>query len=282
MGIVSGSEEMHVNEQLSDAPRDAKALWNAQAERWVAANRQDKLTRRRETMMRFISRHITTGSVLDIGCGDGSLCRELARRGFDVYGCDVSEELVTVARGMLSDAVSDADDRIRPIADNRIPFDRRFDLVTILGVLVYIPRHVDYLRQVAQHLNPGGLLVASSTQRISLRTAYDVGRHLRRPAPKNPEWRHGIVNLLRTGTWSGGFLPVRGSGRTFSAAGLERAMRTAGFVPLDRFYVYHLEPLDRRPLERSRPATVLARWLGWRQTLAARWPATDPGGYSDA
>lgn len=251
-------------------PGNAKDFWDAKADGWVQENDENRLTRRREAVLTFLERHITSGTALDIGCGDGSLCFELSRRGFDVYGCDVSEKLVTASRKRLAGLRADADDRIRLIENNRIPFDRTFDLITILGVLIYIPQHLEYLREVAAHLNPGGLLVASSTQRFSLRTVYDVVRHLVRPQPVNPEWRRGIVNLLCTGTWSGGFMPAKGSGRTFSVWGLEKSMRRAGFEPVDRLYVYHLEALDGCPLARSVPGTALSRVLGWRQTVAAR------------
>lgn len=221
-------------------------------------------------MICFLNRHKTSGSVLDIGCGDGLLCLELAKRGFDVYGCDVSEALVSASRAALAAVMPDAEDRIRLIQDNRIPFEMTFDLITILGVLVYIPNHAAYLKDVSARLRPGGMLVASSTQRFSVRTLYDVLRNLARPRPVRSEWWRGLMNLPNTGIWSGGYLPGRGSGRTFSVRGLERVLRRTGFEPVDRLYVYDFESLDRRPLERSKTGTALARTLGWRQTVAAR------------
>lgn len=250
--------------------RNSRELWNTQADKWIAKNQQQKLSRRRQTMVAFIEGHVRGGKVLDIGCGDGSLCRELSQRGFDVYGCDVSEKLVEASQAMLADILPDAAERIRLIEENRIPFDQQFDVIAILGVLIYIPDHEAYMREVSRLLCPGGVLVASSTQRCSLRTLYDIFRHLFHPAFKNPEWRQGIVNLWRTGTWSGGFLPARGSGRTFSIRGLERVLRAVGLAPLDRLYVYHLEALDAHPLRRTWLGKMVARCLGWRQTVLAR------------
>lgn len=37
--------------------------------------------------------------VLDLACGTGSLSMELARRGCDVIGVDISEDMLSVARG---------------------------------------------------------------------------------------------------------------------------------------------------------------------------------------
>lgn len=36
--------------------------------------------------------------VLDLGCGTGSMCIELGKRGYDMIGVDVSEEMLSVAR----------------------------------------------------------------------------------------------------------------------------------------------------------------------------------------
>jgi 2-polyprenyl-3-methyl-5-hydroxy-6-metoxy-1,4-benzoquinol methylase len=36
--------------------------------------------------------------VVDIGCGNGALCRELANRGYDVVGCEPSPESVRFAQ----------------------------------------------------------------------------------------------------------------------------------------------------------------------------------------
>ena len=40
---------------------------------------------------------VTDGLVLDLGCGTGSLTEILARRGFDMIGVDVSEEMLQIA-----------------------------------------------------------------------------------------------------------------------------------------------------------------------------------------
>ena len=247
----------------------ARDFWNHQGQEWVETLHTPKMVRRQATMVQFIERHCSPCSCLDIGCGDGSICLELATRGYDVYGCDVSDKLVESSIRLLAPVVADAAERFTLIENNRIPFGRTFDLICLLGVLVYIPDHVAYLRQIAGRLNPGGLLVATCTQRASLRAGWNVVRNLRRPS-LDPGWRTGLLNLVRTGIWSGGQMPYRGSGRIYSARGLERALVAAGFEPIDRFSVYDFERLDRDPLGRSGWASKVARGLGWRQTVAAR------------
>ena len=42
---------------------------------------------------------IEDGLVLDLGCGTGSMTRQLAARGYDMIGADASVELLEIARG---------------------------------------------------------------------------------------------------------------------------------------------------------------------------------------
>ncbi|PYL66976.1 MAG: hypothetical protein DMF28_10235 [Verrucomicrobia bacterium] len=43
--------------------------------------------------------------VVDIGCGNGALCRELARRGYEVVGCEPSADGVQLARSSAPELV---------------------------------------------------------------------------------------------------------------------------------------------------------------------------------
>jgi len=44
--------------------------------------------------------------VLDVGCGTGRHAHELARRGIDVHGIDISERFIDIARSGLTDEIS--------------------------------------------------------------------------------------------------------------------------------------------------------------------------------
>ena len=247
----------------------ARGFWNEQSGNWTAKCRSEKMQTRLRNIVEFAVRHAPAGRALDVGCGEGSLSVELARRGFDAFACDVSEKLVEEAARTLGAVAGDAGERVRTIREDRIPFEGPFDLVTAMGVLVYVPRHAEYLKRLAGLLRPGGVLVVSGTQRRSLRAGYDGGRHGRRPRWP-PAGREGVPNLLRPGVWSGGFMVHRGSERTHSVGALERALVGAGFEVLDRAYFFDFEPLDRRALERSALGRALGRCFGWRPTVAAR------------
>ena len=51
--------------------------------------------------LRLLDKYTSRGSLLDIGCGTGSLSLKLAKQGFNVTATDLSEEMlsiVTIAR----------------------------------------------------------------------------------------------------------------------------------------------------------------------------------------
>ncbi len=97
----------------------------------------------------------TSGRVLDVGCGDGTLLRELSRRGsWELHGLDFNPDAIEAARhgeppiqlflGTLEDA----------------PYEeRRFDLIVMHHVLEHVPEPVTTLRRVLALLRPGGHVV---------------------------------------------------------------------------------------------------------------------------
>lgn len=95
--------------------------------------------------------------VLDVGCGDGSLVRLMARAGAQVTGLEISEENVTRARAQPP--VSD--ETYRTGVGQVLPFeDAAFDIVVFFNSLHHVPvEHQDTaLAEAARVLEPGGLL----------------------------------------------------------------------------------------------------------------------------
>lgn len=102
-------------------------------------------------------------SVLDAGCGTGRVAVELSRRGLDVVGVDLDRRMLEVAcekdeqvEWFLADLASlqltDAGGEIR-----------RFDAVIAAGnVMIFLAPGSESatVGRLADHLNPGGLLVA--------------------------------------------------------------------------------------------------------------------------
>lgn len=96
-------------------------------------------------------------TALDLGCGTGVLCRELAQRGIDAAGVDLSAGMIDIARSRAPGCRFTVGDMVtfRP--------EERFDLVTCTGdALNHVFDLADVRRifeNVSALLNEGGLFV---------------------------------------------------------------------------------------------------------------------------
>ena len=114
-------------------------------------------------------------SVLDLGCGTGSMTIELARRGYDMIGLDISDEMLSVA-----------DLRAREMGRSDILFicgDMcSFELYGTVGAAVCCLDGINHLTEremvddcfstVANYLEPGGLFVFDVNTPYRFRTTY--------------------------------------------------------------------------------------------------------------
>lgn len=107
-------------------------------------------------------RHISDDApktVLDIGCGTGQLSRELAHRGYRVYGVDVSSYAVELAR-QLTDS-----DRL---AYEQLDIERqslggqKYGLIVTKLVYAFIQNKQSFLKKVKDLLEDNGTFVIAT------------------------------------------------------------------------------------------------------------------------
>ena len=114
------------------------------------------LTRKINLIAEKLSTIPQTGIGLDLGCGLGKQCRELKKRGFEVFGIDAAFNLVR-----QSDVPAIAGDAYR------LPFaDSSFDFVYTVGVLHHIPGkegQAIVCREISRILKPSGLFIIHET-----------------------------------------------------------------------------------------------------------------------
>jgi trans-aconitate methyltransferase len=91
--------------------------------------------------------------ILDLGCGDGQLTRQIAATGALVQGVDASPEMVAAAcgRGVTADV---ANAELLPYADSS------FDAVFSNAALHWVRNQDGMMREVNRVLRPGGRFVA--------------------------------------------------------------------------------------------------------------------------
>ncbi len=111
--------------------------------------------------------------VLDAGCGPGRHALELARRGIEVVGVDVSPEFLALARAEAGDLPVE----FVQIDVRSLPFVDAFDAVICLcqggfGLLGGGDDELDVVSRFATALRPGGALALSAF------SSYFVVRHL--------------------------------------------------------------------------------------------------------
>ena len=142
-------------------------------------------------------------SVLDVGCGTGSLLALLKEAGLRVAGADISTKMIELARKRHGD---EAD--LRVADSEHLPWeDSSFSLVVCVGSFHHYPAPLQALSEMKRVLKPNGhLLIADPTLPIFVRQ---------------------LANL---------FIGLSGEGATkmYSGAEIETLIREAGFVQVER------------------------------------------------
>ena len=114
---------------------------------------------RQELIGRQLAAHVHGGTVLDVGCGQGTQAIKLAARGCDVVGVDPSQELLSrlhadaAAAGVpITTHFAVLDDLASVIAQ------QRFDLVCAHGLLMYLADPKRAVATLAGRVADGGQL----------------------------------------------------------------------------------------------------------------------------
>jgi 2-polyprenyl-3-methyl-5-hydroxy-6-metoxy-1,4-benzoquinol methylase len=148
--------------------------------------------------------------VVDIGCGNGALCRELASRGYEVVGCEPSADGVRLARSSAPELVFH---QVGVDDDSSAVGKESFDVVIATEVIEHLVRPRNLLRFAKQVLRPGGHVIISTPYHgylknlvLALTNKWDS--HL------TPFWDGGHIKLWSRKTLSqllnqGGFGVVR-------------------------------------------------------------------------
>ncbi|MBI1260605.1 MAG: methyltransferase domain-containing protein [Rhizobiales bacterium] len=104
--------------------------------------------------------------ILDVGCGDGSLAVELARRTAYVTGVDASPEMIAAARRLADRQGRDISLEIGKVETLSFEADT-FDAVLAVTVLCFVEDAAGALCEMFRVLKPGGRLIVGELGRYS-------------------------------------------------------------------------------------------------------------------
>jgi ubiquinone/menaquinone biosynthesis C-methylase UbiE len=97
--------------------------------------------------------------VLDVGCGPGHVTRAFARRGHSVTGVDRCRSLLRIARRSASREELSIRFEHSPV--EKLPFpDASFDCAFTTGVIYWVEKPLETLREMVRVLRPGGMIAS--------------------------------------------------------------------------------------------------------------------------
>jgi ubiquinone/menaquinone biosynthesis C-methylase UbiE len=193
--------------------------WEREARNWIAWTRKpghDSYWWYRDLFFELVPP--PGEATLELGCGEGRVCRDLAARGHRVTGLDASPTLLAAAQ----QADPDGDYVLADAAAAPFPAEN-FDLVVAYNSLMDIEDMAGAVREAARVLVPGGRLCVSVTHPM-----VDAGR-----------WDDEDVFVIEgsyfgrrryEGTFERRGLTITFRGWVYPLEGYFRALEAAGFL----------------------------------------------------
>lgn len=103
--------------------------------------------------------------VLDVGCGGGLLSEAMAKHGATVFGIDLDQKIIKVARDHAAQSGLHIDYQCIELEHLAAQNTQPFDVITCLELLEHVPDGAQMIQQCAQLLKPKGFLYLSTLNR---------------------------------------------------------------------------------------------------------------------
>jgi SAM-dependent methyltransferase len=149
----------------------------------------------------------TDGAILDLGCGPGWTSLFLSKAGYDVWGADISERMIEIARERALRESSATTFLVTDMEEMDLE-KKDFNAVLLFDSLHHCPRFAQVLQRAYEHLRPGGYLLLLE-----------------------PSWLHRYSPHARAASRTYGVTELG-----FSRMQLSRCLRRAGFSTITQLY----------------------------------------------
>ena len=145
---------------------------------------------RQEMIARQLDRHLHSlpARILDVGAGQGTQSIRLARKGHQVLAVEPDPDMRAAFSASLSAEQSAVQDRVTLRAGStgslaQVTRGELYDVVLLLGVLMYLPASEPVVAELTAHVAPGGILA------LAMRTTTSA---LWRPAARQ-DWQAALA-----------------------------------------------------------------------------------------
>lgn len=132
-----------------------------------------------EAVLRVLSKHKPSGRLLDIGCATGDFLVAAKHRGYTVEGLELSRWSSEIAK---KKGINIYKKSLKLLANQ---FSKRYDIVTLWGVIEHFENPKEEMRYINHLLKPGGLLLlwtgdvdGSISRILGRRWWYWQGQHI--------------------------------------------------------------------------------------------------------
>lgn len=116
--------------------------------------------------------------ILDVGAGTGRFVIPFAKKGYDTYGIDISENMLQIAKNKAGDLPNL---HLEKANAKNIPFpDNYFDFITSYRVLIHIPDYEIVVKEMYRILKPDGYVLVEFNNKYSLSGIGKLLRQLRK------------------------------------------------------------------------------------------------------
>jgi len=127
-----------------------------------------EIMREKDRILDLVRAHTKYQRILDIGCGPGTISEDLLNIGENIWGIDISEDMIKIARERFSGNIlsSQIQFSVDDVENLHFP-DGYFDAVFGLGVLRFLDSWEKGLKEIYRVLKPNGVVAVTFYYRFS-------------------------------------------------------------------------------------------------------------------